>query len=358
MGTVFDWELLRVIEALNTHKTHLFGTFVNFARVLAAGFAMIYLSYEAYKMLSGDKQLEVLPLLRPFALGLVIIFWVQLIPVIDAPANAMTGMARESFREQVNRVEIRKEQRRVLQAQMITALNTRSSEAMHASEERRNLLQQGMDRLGIDFQALSRRIDAMRIWVISQVRNIINTIIEFIAALIWKICVFLIFYLQAFFLAILVILGPISIAFSILPAFRDAWVQWVARYISVSLYGVIAFINLALAMTIMEYGVSVEVRALQVVLGMIESGNVTGNVMMVLAAGVPGDGALIITSLIGAVAMLTVPVVSTWIIQTSGAGQAAMAMVGGSYAAITKGGQMLGKGVAAVATKGASLAVK
>ena len=361
MNTVFDWELLRIIEALNMHKTHLFGTFVGFARVLAAGFAMIYLSYEAYKMLSGDKQLEVLPLLRPFALGLVIIFWVQLIPIVDAPANAMTGMAREGFREQVNRVEAQKTQRRALQAQLMDALTTRSSEARQADEQRRNLLQQGMDRLGVEFRALSNMIDRMQIWVVAQIRNIVNTIIEFLAALIWKICVMIVFYLQVFFSTILVILGPLAVAFSILPSFRDAWVQWLARYISISLYGVIAFINLTLAMTIMEFGISVEIHSLQQVLADVQAGNrpVGGYTMQVMTAGHAGDGALIVTSLIGALAMLTVPTISTWVIQTSGAGQAAMALGGGIAGAIWKTTKAAGvaatKGAAVVASKGAVL---
>ena len=68
-------------------------------------------------------------------------------------------------------------------------------------------------------------------------------IIEFIVVTFGKyvpICLFL----QIIFTGILVILGPLAFAFSVLPAFRDAYIQWIARFVSVSLYSCICIYSI------------------------------------------------------------------------------------------------------------------
>jgi hypothetical protein len=277
--------------------------------------------------------------------------WVQLIPIVDAPANALTGVARESFRQQLQTVELESQERHRLVNYLSRQLMTRSAETLRAEAEIREGLRGIVDRIGLEFSILVERVDGMLMWVISQIRQFFQTIIEYIVGLIWKLCVFIIFYLQAFFKTILVILGPIAIAFSILPAFRDSWVQWLSRYISVSLYGIIAYINLSIALTVMQYGIRVEMDYLQGILTQIEDGQVGGLAMQILSASNPGNGAFLASMLIGAVSMLTVPVVATWVIQTSGVGMAAGAMVGGAAKAVSG----VAQAGAAVATKGASM---
>jgi len=62
-----------------------------------------------------------------------------------------------------------------------------------------------------------------------------------------------------------------------------------------------------------------------------------------------GVNSFLLTALLGAFAMLTIPFVSTWIVSTTGVGQAVGGMVGGAAIAT--------KAVAAPATGGASAAM-
>ena len=86
---------------------------------------------------------------------------------------------------------------------------------------------------------------------------------------------------------ILLILGPISFALSIIGAFRDSWVQWTARYIAVSFYIAIGMIVLNMAILIISYGMQQEISRMQQILdkavpavsGWIVGGGDSGSVM-------------------------------------------------------------------------------
>src|SRR5437879_4388726 len=54
--------------------TH-FDLFITDAKALAAIFMIIFFSIKSYEMISGDKKLEIMPLLRPFGLAMIILWW-------------------------------------------------------------------------------------------------------------------------------------------------------------------------------------------------------------------------------------------------------------------------------------------
>jgi hypothetical protein len=54
--------------------TH-FDLFITDAKALSAIFMIIFFAIKSYEMMVGDKQLEIMPLLRPFGLAMVIMWW-------------------------------------------------------------------------------------------------------------------------------------------------------------------------------------------------------------------------------------------------------------------------------------------
>ena len=76
MNELIDKFLFELFDGLRDKTTVLFGEFIADAQALAAIFMLLYFGVESFKMMSGDKKLEIIPLLRPFALGLVLMFWI------------------------------------------------------------------------------------------------------------------------------------------------------------------------------------------------------------------------------------------------------------------------------------------
>ncbi|RYG50674.1 MAG: plasmid transfer protein, partial [Chitinophagaceae bacterium] len=117
---------------------------------------------------------------------------------------------------------------------------------------------------------------------------------------------------------ILIILGPFAVAVSILPAFRDSFSTWIARFVSVNLYSGIAYLIMYLTGLMQEFAMSSEISKYKELVG--EKGLNASMEKMALFAGngILSFGTVIIVFIIGAICMFTVPSISTWIISTSG----------------------------------------
>lgn len=321
MNELIDKFLFELFDGLKEHITDIFGEFLSDAQALAAIFMLLYFGVESFKMMSGDKRLEIIPLLRPFALGLVLMFWNPFIEVISYPGEVLTEHSKDMFYNKIDEVEMLSRERYALIDSVAIELMHSSLEVERAEEEVKD--DKWYD-FNIDFSAIGEKIAGLWVYVVAKVRMLLFSIVEFLVVTIWQLCIYLVFFLQIIFTGILVTLGPIAFAFSVLPAFRDAYVQWIARFVSVSLYSVIGYIVLSLSLAIMGYGIEKEIAILHEALS-----NEAAFIMYVgMSSG--GVNSFILTLLLGAFSMLTIPFVSTWVVSTTGIGQAVGGMVGGA----------------------------
>ncbi|CEN53036.1 MULTISPECIES: plasmid transfer protein [Capnocytophaga] len=320
MNELIDKGLLTLIEGLRGKISELFGMFIYDAQALAAVFMLLYFGIESYKMMSGDKKLEIMALLRPFALGFVLIFWIEFVAVISYPPNYLTAKSKNMFEKQLDIVENLSRERYAKIDSVAKKLNDRAMEVWRAEKETEKSF---WDKFKIDLEAIKDKIASLFLYVVAWIKQIFFSIIEFIVVTIWQVCVYIVLFLQLIFSAILIIFGPISFALSIIPAFKDAYIQWLSRYISVSLYGCIAYICLSVILKIMIYGQEQELQVLTK--AMTDEEIFIG--YTALSSG--GINLFIITCLLGAITMLTIPTISTWIIATSGVGQAISGMTRG-----------------------------
>jgi hypothetical protein len=127
--------------------------------------------------------------------------------------------------------------------------------------------------------------------------------------------------LQIIYSTILVILGPFSVAVSVLPAYRDAFSTWVARFVSVNLYVGVAFLILYVVGMLQKYAMSVEIEKYKSLVN--GSGDAMEKMAWLAGNGVLSFGLVIVAFFVGAIAITTVPSISTWIISTSGISSAA-----------------------------------
>ncbi len=340
MNELLDKFLLDLFEGLQHKITVLFGTFIADAQALAAIFMLLYFGIEAYKMMAGDKQMEIVALLRPFALGLVLIFWIPFVNLIQEPASYVTATSKAMFYSQLDEIEALSRHRYALIDSVSMELMSQTVEIERAEDE----VKEGKwYEFGIDFSAIGDKIKGLWLMVVAKVKYLLFQVIEWLCVTIWQVCIYLVFFLQIVFTGILVILGPLSFAFSILPAFRDAYIQWISRFISVSLYACIAYLILSVSCVVMQYGLEKEIEILEFTL----VNDYAFIAYTTLSSG--GVNMFVVTCLLGAIAMLTIPFISTWIISTTGVGHAVAAFAGGTVAAV-KG---VTKAVGTAATAGA-----
>lgn len=314
---LIDQDMLDLIEGLYDTMSRQHIRYVVFAQMLCALFMFLYFSMEAYKMMVGDKRLEIMPLLRPFALSMVIMLWGSFVEIIKKPASLLADAERSSFIKGLETLEKESRQRYALIDEVGKKLVETSAETERTAQQMNNTTTGDFFGIGESLDKLWDKLKGYYLLVVSRFRFIGHQLIEFVAVTFFQVCTYAVFFLQAIFGSILIILGPLSFAFSILPGYRDAYLNWIARFISVSLYSVIAYLVLNMAIEVVRLGILQELAALNRVKDDPEA------FVMYVATSSGSIGSFIVSILVAAIGMLTIPSISTWIINTSGVTNAA-----------------------------------
>ena len=314
MHNLIDQFILDLFEGLFLALRDHLSVFTGDAQALCAIFMLLYFGIKSYGMIAGDERLEIMPLLRPFALAMVIMLWSPFVDLINFPLKVVTNKSRALFDSRINAVDAVSQQRMALIDSVATKLIESSAELEEVQQGAND--EAWYESLGIDFNVLFDQMKGYFILIMAKFRFFFVQIIEYLVITIFQLCSYLIFFLQIIFAGILIILGPFSFAFSVLPGFKDAYIYWLARYISVSLYSAIGYIIMGLSMVLVQYGMEREIELLRYVL------NNEAAFIFYVSQNDGGSNFFVVTLLIGGLAMLSIPIISTWIISTSGVGNA------------------------------------
>ena len=330
-------------EMKNTIWTH-YDAFIADAQALAAIFMLIFFSIKSYEMIAGDKQLEIMPLLRPFGLTMVILWWSIFTRILAYPTDVVeqkTAAMFDGSQSEINDLRLQRAKLMVevsdqllkVQAETETAKTEADTWYENAWESVRSSVKEGFSEVWNPIVEMRNRLQV-------GLQLLATSLLETLAIWILRICTYIIFIIQIIFSTILIILGPFSVAVSILPAFRDSFSTWIARFISVNLYSGIAYLVMYVASLFQHYALEAEITRYQELVG-------TGGASLEKLGWFAGNGVLsfgmvIVTFIIGALTMLTVPSISTWIVSTSGVSSAASSMGRGASSMTRVAGQIMG----------------
>ena len=259
MYEIIDTEMMQLIDGLAGVASTYLSTFVSTAQAIAAIMTTIYFSSEAYKMMAGDKQLEIVPLLRPFGIGLIIMFWGSFLRMIDAPLNGIHNAGKDLYISKVNLINNLNKQRTNLQDSLCIAMVNASNEVKAAEEESRDGFFQKIE-ASVDLVA--EKIAGLGLYVIGKIRQLVFNIIETIVTLLYQAIIYLMLFLRLVFRGVLGIIGPLALAFSILPMWKLSFRSWLSKYITVSLYGCVTYIILALSTAVIQYAIQTDIQVL------------------------------------------------------------------------------------------------
>jgi len=301
--------------------TH-FDLFITDAKALAAIFMIIYFAIKSYEMMVGDKKMEVMPLLRPFGLAMIILWWGTFVKVVAFPTDLVANQTDQMFESEQVTVDNLRLTRSNLMLAVANSLYTFQAQTQVAEKESdtwygqawdavTSTVKEGISSVVSPLLELKNRLEV-------GMQLLFTQMLELIGIWILRIAVYVVFMIQIIYSSILVILGPFAVAVSILPAFRDSFSTWIARFVSVNLYSGIGYLIMYLCGLMQEYALTSEISKYQELVG--TDGNSANLEKMAWFAGngILSFGTVIIVFFIGAICMFTVPSISTWIISTSG----------------------------------------
>ncbi len=324
---VYETGVMTFLKGLKLSIWSHFDLFITDAKALSAIFMIIFFAIKSYEMMVGDKKMEIMPLLRPFGLAMVILWWGIFVKVIAFPTDLVTVRTEEMFNSEQNIVNDLRLKRSELVLAVANSLYTFQAQTEVAEKESDTWYGQAWDAVSSTVkQGISTVVSPLlelknRLTVGLQL--LLTQLLELMGIWILRLAVYIIFMLQIIYSSILIILGPFAVAVSILPAFRDSFSTWIARFVSVNLYSGIAYLIMYLTGLMQEYALTSEISKYQELVGKDGLSADLGKMAVFAGNGILSFGTVIIVFIIGAICMFTVPSISTWIISTSGISSAA-----------------------------------
>lgn len=324
---VYEEGVMVILKGLKDSVWTHFDLFIADAKALAAIFMIIFFAIKSYEMIAGDKKLEIMPLLRPFGLVMIILWWGAFVKMVAFPTDlvaARTEVMFESEQAEVNTLRLiradymQKVANSLYGFQAETEMAEKESDTWmgRAWDSVTSSVREGMSTVVSPVLELKNRLKI-------GMQLLLTQLLELLGIWILRLATYVIFMIQIIYSSILIILGPFAVAVSILPAFRDSLSTWIARFVSVNLYLGIAYLIMYLVALLQKYAMTSEISRYKELIG--ENGDAANLEKMAWFAGngILSFGTVIISFLIGAICMLTVPSISTWIISTSGISSAA-----------------------------------
>ena len=147
-----------------------------------------------------------------------------------------------------------------LQDSLCIAMATINNEVDRANDQASSGL---FEKIGDGLEQLKNEVAGLGLYVIGKVRQFFFNVMETIVTMLYQTMVYLMLFLRLVFRGVLGIMGPLALAFSILPMWRRSFSQWLAKYVTVSLYGCITYIILTLSTAVVQYAIRSDIEVLQ-----------------------------------------------------------------------------------------------
>jgi len=284
---------------------------VDMARAIGGIAAFFYISKRIYEQLIADNPVSILPLLRPFALVLVITFWGPFVNLLLVPTKGLTKLSEAVYADKKHIVKQRLDEKHdaILAADLPVFFENEEKEAA--------LWDKGINLLLTSYNIITGRAiqNQINFYIMDALRQILESFFE--------VLVYLIAFLRTVFCVLLVIFGPLVFAISIFDGFQDNYLQWIARFVNVNLYLPIALLILSLVQEILIYVLELEIALINSMPVYLPQQFYVSN---------------LIVPICGIIGMAMVPKIASWIVQASGTNSGGGRLVRtAAVMAITKG---------------------
>ena len=295
----FD-NLHQILRSLYEQMMPLCGDMAGVAKGIAGLGALFYVAYRVWQSLARAEPIDVFPMLRPFAIGLCIMFFPTVVlgtinsimsPVVQGTAKMLEAetLDMNRYREQKDKLEYEAMMR-----------NPETAYLVSNEEFDKQLEELGWspgDMVTMAGMYIERGMYNMK----KGIRDFFREILE----LMFQAAALVIDTIRTFFLVVLAILGPIAFAISVWDGFQSTLTQSICRYIQVYLWLPVS----DMFSTILA---KIQVLMLQ---SDIERMQADPNFSLDSS-----DGVYIVFMIIGIIGYFTIPTVAGWIIQAGGMG--------------------------------------
>lgn len=328
-----EWNNLHeVLRSLYDDMMPLAGDMAAVAKGLAGLGALFYVALKVWQALSRAEPIDVFPLLRPFALGLCIMFFPTIVlGTINAVLSPVVTGTHAILEDQV--LDLNQLQQQKDQLEYEAMVRNPETAYMVSDEE----FDKKLEELGWSPSDIGTMAGMYMDRTAYQLEKVIKDWFRNLLEILFQAAALVIDTIRTFFLIVLSILGPIAFAISVWDGFQTTLTQWLTRYVSVYLWLPVSDLFSSMLARIQSLILERDIEMLADPTYIPDTSNTVYIIFMI----------------IGIIGYFTIPTVTGWIIQAGGAGnftrnvnQAAMkagnvASAGAGSAAGNIGGQLM-----------------
>ena len=301
-----DFENLhQILHTLYQEMMPLCSNLTGVAKGIAGLGALFYVAAKVWQALARAEPIDVYPLLRPFAIGLCIMFFPTFVlgtinTVLSPVVKGCHGMLEtqtfdmNKYREQKDKLEFE--------------ANKRNPETAYLVDKEE--FDKKLDELGWSAGDLitmgGMYIDRAEYRMKQNIRRWFQELLE----LLFQSAGLVIDTIRTFFLIVLSILGPIAFAISVYDGFQSTLTQWITRYISVYMWLPVSDLFSSVLARIQVLMLTKDIEAMSDPTFIPDSSNTVYMVFLI----------------IGIFGYFTIPTVANWIIMAGGVSGANRAM--------------------------------
>lgn len=301
-----DFENLhQILHTLYQEMMPLCSNLTGVAKGIAGLGALFYVAAKVWQALARAEPIDVYPLLRPFAIGLCIMFFPTFVlgtinTVLSPVVKGCHGMLEaqtfdmNKYREQKDKLEYE--------------ANKRNPETAYLVDKEE--FDKKLDELGWSAGDLitmgGMYIDRAEYRMKQNIRKWFQELLE----LLFQSAGLVIDTIRTFFLIVLSILGPIAFAISVYDGFQSTLTQWITRYISVYMWLPVSDLFSSVLARIQVLMLTKDIEAMNDPTFIPDSTNTVYMVFLI----------------IGIFGYFTIPTVANWIIMAGGVSGANRAM--------------------------------
>ena len=327
--------LHQILRSLYVEMMPLCSNMAGVAKGIAGLGALFYVSSKVWQSLARAEPIDVYPLLRPFAIGLCIMFFpIFVLGTINGILSPIVRGTNQMLQSQTFDMVSYQKQKDKLEYD--AALKNPATAYLVSNEEFDKQLEElgwsATDLATMTGMYVEKGIYSMKKTIRDSFRELLEILFQAASLVIDTI--------RTFFLIVLAVLGPIAFAISVWDGFQSTMTQWITRYVSVYLWLPVSDLFSTILAKIQVLMLQNDISELQ------NNPNYSID---------SSNGVYIVFMIIGIIGYFTIPTVAGWIIQAGGMGNygrnvsstagKAGSIAGGVAGAVTGnvGGRLLGK---------------
>jgi conjugative transposon TraJ protein len=293
----FD-NLHQILRNLYTEMMPLCSNMAGVAKGIAGLGALFYVASRVWQSLSRAEPIDVYPLLRPFAIGLCIMFFPTFVlGTINAVMSPVVKGCNQMLETQTFDMNRYREQKDRLEYEAMMR-NPETAYLVDDAEFDRQLDELGWAPGDLMVNA-GMRIERGMYQIKKGIRDFFRELLE----ILFQAAALVIDTIRTFFLIVLAILGPIAFAIAVYDGFQSTLTQWISRYVSVYLWLPVSDLFSSILAKIQVLMLQNDISELQ------------NNPNFSIDA---SNTIYIIFMIIGIVGYFTIPTVANWVISAGG----------------------------------------